>query len=173
MGECLTQSPSRFTPGKKLGTLCTGDWVLLGTGLNRYDNLADTEVQTPDHPARCESLNLLRCTRRQSISTQRTMTVAERIFINLILEGFAKIVKLFQFFVQIGQSAACSQRCSVRTDIGIHVSYTVPIVSISYSGVYGIFEINSNQNTRFIEKPTCHNSYYMHTFCKFLLHIVI
>ena len=54
----LTSRPGRFTPGRP-GTHCTGGWLGARSGLDRREKSHPTGIQSPDRPARNQSLHRL------------------------------------------------------------------------------------------------------------------
>jgi hypothetical protein len=59
--------------------------------------------EAPDLPSTSKPLNRVNYTELPSINTHSKMKAAERAFINLPLEIFAKIRRIVLIFVQIGQ----------------------------------------------------------------------
>jgi hypothetical protein len=56
MGWVVNATPRPPLPRETPGIDCTGGWVGLGAGLDRYGNLAPTGIRSPDLRARSESL---------------------------------------------------------------------------------------------------------------------
>jgi hypothetical protein len=52
-------APAALTPGRRLGTYCTGGWLVPRGGWTGAENVASAGVLSPDRPARSKSLYLL------------------------------------------------------------------------------------------------------------------